>query len=39
MISPKDATDVIKTDAIAPTFHMQLIFNISVSGVFKCFNV
>ena len=34
-ISPTDTKDVIKKDATAPTFHMQLIFNINVLGVFN----
>jgi len=33
-----DTKDVIKIDAIAPTFHMHLIFNTSVLSVFKYFN-
>jgi len=35
-LSP-DTKDVIKMDAIALTFHMQLIFNTSVLSVFKYF--
>lgn len=33
ILSPKDTKDVIKPDANAPTFHMCLIFNISVLGI------